>query len=99
MLNSRLTEAFNLSGNLLTSTFPPAYGDLSKLTTLDLSKNQLTGTIPNQLSNLTDLQSLDLDNNNLSGSIPGQLGALSNLGTYHELENFKSCWFLISIVS
>ncbi|CAL5047110.1 unnamed protein product [Urochloa decumbens] len=72
-----MLATLNLTGDRLTGTIPPAFGET--LRQLSLGDNNLTGTIPRSLANLTHLTHLHLHTNQLIGPIPEELGVLSGL--------------------
>ena len=69
----------SLSGNNLSGTLPPEFGDLAQLRRLVLDDNKLTGPIPSELGKLSRLTMLELSENSLNGTIPAELGALPRL--------------------
>ncbi|XP_050387521.1 leucine-rich repeat receptor protein kinase EMS1-like [Argentina anserina] len=78
---SRLTNltTLDLSGNMLSGSIPPEFGDTPKLQGLYLGNNKLTSTIPNSLGRLGSLVKLNLTGNKLSGAIPASFGNLKGL--------------------
>lgn len=67
-------EELSLSASF-TGTLPAAFGNLTKLRTIQLRGNGLTGPIPAGISNFANLTRLDLQYNSFSGPIPN----LSNI--------------------
>ncbi|CAI9107564.1 OLC1v1006947C1 [Oldenlandia corymbosa var. corymbosa] len=73
---SKLTR---LSGNELTGSLSPEWGQYQKLTNLRMDGNRISGPIPPELGNLSALRLLNLGSNELTGEIPTELGHLSVL--------------------
>ena len=71
-----LVTELSLSGNNLSGTLPPEFGDLAHLRRLVLDDNNLTGPIPSELGKLSRLTMLELSENSLHGTIPAELAAL-----------------------
>ncbi|CAL5324962.1 unnamed protein product [Camellia sinensis] len=72
-------KLLDASGNQITGTIPPSFGDLASLVALNLSWNMLEGPIPSSLGQISGLKFLSLAGNNLTGSIPTSLGQLNSL--------------------
>ncbi|XP_020581873.1 receptor-like protein kinase HSL1 [Phalaenopsis equestris] len=62
-----------------TTTIPPKFGNLTRLTGLLMRQANLGGEIPESLGKLAALQELDLSINSLSGRIPDGIWALETL--------------------
>lgn len=88
----------DLSGNLLTGSIPPKFGDSLKLQGLYLGNNQLTRSIPGSLGHLSSLVKLNLTGNKLSGSVPMSFGSLKGL-THLDLSSNEINGELLSLSS
>uniref|UniRef100_A0A5B7AC43 non-specific serine/threonine protein kinase n=1 Tax=Davidia involucrata TaxID=16924 RepID=A0A5B7AC43_DAVIN len=75
----RSLKTLDASGNQITGTIPPSFGDLVSLVALNLSWNLLQGPIPSSFGQMSSLKCLSLAGNNLTGSIPVSLGQLHSL--------------------
>lgn len=70
--------SLDLSYNLLNSTIPGSFKNLSLIKTLNLGSNRLVGIVPSEFKDLVRLESMDLRRNRLSGEFPS-LAKLVNL--------------------
>ncbi|PON98793.1 hypothetical protein TorRG33x02_054080, partial [Trema orientale] len=73
---SSLSQALNLSGNLLTGSLDTDVGKLVNLGYLDISNNRLFGEIPEAIGRCRMLEYLSLGGNLFQGSIPQSFNAL-----------------------
>ncbi|TXG66681.1 hypothetical protein EZV62_007956 [Acer yangbiense] len=65
--------------NILATTIPEEFGDLTFLRELSFQGNGLSGSIPWEIGEIATLEELVLDDNQLQGSLHKNLGKLSNL--------------------
>ncbi|XP_059640604.1 LRR receptor-like serine/threonine-protein kinase RPK2 [Cornus florida] len=75
----RSLKLLDASGNQISGTLPPTFGDFASLVALNLSWNLLQGPIPSSFSLISNLKCLSLAGNNLTSSIPTSLGQLHSL--------------------
>lgn len=67
-----------LKGLNLTGTLPAAFGNLTKLQTIDLTRNLISGSIPREFAQIP-LVDLSMLGNRLSGEIPPEIGDIATL--------------------
>ncbi|TXG66678.1 hypothetical protein EZV62_007953 [Acer yangbiense] len=65
--------------NILATTIPEEFGNLTFLRELDMNRNLINGSIPMFFSQLKNLTSLSFQGNGLSGSIPWEIGEIATL--------------------
>ncbi|TXG66680.1 hypothetical protein EZV62_007955 [Acer yangbiense] len=65
--------------NILATTIPEEFGNLTFLRELDMTRNLINGSIPMFFSQLKNLTTLSFQGNGLSGSIPWEIGEIATL--------------------
>ncbi|KNC55201.1 Hcr2-0B [Thecamonas trahens ATCC 50062] len=77
-----------ISGQSLSGSIPPQWGEMTKMQQLWMGENAIEGTLPASLANWTSLKLIDVRNNRLTGTVPVAFGtAWSQVGRFELAHN------------